>query len=207
MLFRSKLAAAKFIWKTASKFACMFAYGFSKIGLHKQIGNRILEPWQYINVIVTSTEWDNFFNLRMHKDAQPEIKELATAIFNEMKASKPTQLAHGQWHLPYVNVVEGISEDEYYDIISDLLKASTARCARVSFSNHDGTDPDIQKDIALHDRLVGSVPIHASPAEHQATPANPDYWYRNFRGWVQYRDRIEEKLMQEEEYEYPLECD
>ena len=60
-----KLSAAKFIWKTSAKVACIFAYGFDKIGLHKQIGNRILEPWQYINVIVTSTEWDNFFDLRI----------------------------------------------------------------------------------------------------------------------------------------------
>jgi hypothetical protein len=184
-----KLSAAKFIWKTSAKVACMFAYGFSKIGLHKQIGNRILEPWQYINVIVTSTEWDNFFDLRIHPDAQPEIQTLAKAMYDAIESSKSVKREHAEWHLPYITD----EERNYYDE-EDLLKASTARCARVSYSNHDGTAANLANDIILHDRLVGSVPIHASPAEHQATPGDPEYWYRNFRGWIQYRDRVEQKL-------------
>ena len=74
-----RLLLARNVWLTASKFACIFAYMLYYVGLHKQIGNRILEPWQFINVIVTSTEWDNFFELRIHPDAQPEIKELGWA--------------------------------------------------------------------------------------------------------------------------------
>lgn len=198
-----KLSLVKFIWKTSAKVACIFAYGFSKIGLHKQIGNRILEPWQYINVIVTSTEWDNFFELRIHPDAQPEIQALAKAIYDEMESSVTIQREHTEWHLPYITD----EERKYYDI-EDLLKASTARCARVSYSNHDGTAANLANDIKLHDRLVGSVPIHASPAEHQATPGDPTYWYRNFRGWIQYRDRVEQKLnkfnAEEHQYEFEL---
>jgi len=184
-----KLKVAKFIWRSASKFACIFAYLFSKIGLHKQIGNRILEPWQYINVILTATDFDNFFDLRIHPDAQPEIQELATLIKLELDNSVPKELDHGEWHLPY------ITDDELLDYPEEmLLKCSTARCARVSYSNHDGSRPNIQRDIDLHDALVGSVPIHASPAEHQATPGDPEFQYRNFRGWIQYRDRIELQL-------------
>lgn len=181
-----KLSAAKFIWRVSAKFACIFAYLFNKIGLHKQIGNRILEPWQYINVIVTSTEWENFFNLRIHPDAQPEIQQLAKEIYRVMQESIPVEIEHGEWHLPYINQDELLIWEQ-----EDLLKASTARCARVSYSNHDGSKPNLQNDIKLHDRLVGSVPIHASPAEHQATPGDPEFWYRNFRGWIQYRDRVE----------------
>lgn len=184
-----KLKVAKCIWRTASKFACIFAYLFSKIGLHKQIGNRILEPWQYISVILTATDFDNFFSLRIHPDAQPEIQELARLIKLELDNSIPKELDHGEWHLPY------ITDDERLDYPEEmLLKCSTARCARVSYSNHDGSRPNMQRDIDLHDALVGSVPIHASPAEHQATPGDPEFQYRNFRGWIQYRDRIELQL-------------
>ena len=75
-----QIKLCKFIWISASKVACIFAYLLSLVGLHKQIGNRILEPWQYISVIVTATEWDNWFELRNHPDAQPDIQELAKLI-------------------------------------------------------------------------------------------------------------------------------
>lgn len=183
-----KLSLAKFLWKGASKFACIFAYLMYKVGLHKQIGNRILEPWQFINVIVTSTEWDNFFELRCHPDAQPEIQELAVKIRGCIKNSRPKKLEFNGWHLPYISEEEKSSYD-----ISDLLKMSTARCARVSYMNHDGSKPNIENDKKLHDRLVGSVPIHASPAEHQATPSPGNKFHKNFRGWIQYRTQIEQK--------------
>ena len=190
-----KLTAAKLTWITASKFACIFAYLFSKIGLHKQIGNRILEPWQYINVIVTSTEWDNFFELRIHPDAQPEIKELAGAMYRCINHSTPKLVEHGDWHLPYITDEEKIY---FGDDVYTLLKASTARCARVSYSNHDGSVPSISRDIDLHDKLVASRPLHASPAEHQATPGGEDMWHKNFRGWVQYRDYVEQTIYNNE---------
>lgn len=184
------LWAAKTVWKTASKFACIFAYLFSKIGLHKQIGNRILEPWQYINVILTATEFENFFELRIHPDAQPEIQELAKQIKQAIDNSIPKELQVGEWHLPY------ITDEEFelcdYDI---LLKCSTARCARVSYSNHDGSKPSVKRDVELHDKLVVSEPLHASPAEHQATPGEYGKFYRNFRGWIQYRVELEDDLL------------
>lgn len=183
-----KLHLAKFLWKSASKFACIFAYLLYKVGLHKQIGNRILEPWQFINVIVTSTEWDNFFELRCHEDAQPEIQDLANKIKECITNSVPEKLQLDQWHLPY------ISEEEHNSYnVKDLLKMSTARCARVSYMNHDGSKPNIDNDIKLHDRLVGSEPRHSSPAEHQATPSRDSKFHKNFRGWIQYRNSFEQK--------------
>ncbi len=189
-----RLALAKFVWRAASKFACIFAYIFSKIGLHKQIGNRILEPWQFINVIVTATDFDNFFHLRIHPDAQPEIQELARKMKEAIDASTPKELKYGEWHLPYVSDEEKKSFSE--DII---LKMSTARCARVSYNNHNGVKPYIMEDMVLYHRLVGSQPIHASPAEHQATPGyNSETYYKNFKGWIQYRDAVEEILIARE---------
>lgn len=185
-----KLFLAKFIWQLTSKIVCVFAYTLYLLNLHKQIGNRILEPWQYINVIVTSTEWSNFFSLRLHPDAQPEFQELAAQMKSALDLSIPEVLDDNAWHLPYIL----LEEKKQYDI-ETLLKMSVARCARVSYKTHDGKTPDVDKDIELHDRLVGSQPIHASPSEHQATPAEFGLnYYKNFRGWIQYRTFIEKNI-------------
>ncbi len=181
-----KLKAARFAWKTAAKFACIFAWSMNKAGLHKQIANRVLEPWQFIHVIVTSTEWDNFFTLRDHPDAQPEIQVLAAEIKRWMDSSTPEMLGVEDWHLPYIS-----NEEHKVFTLEECIKMSVARCARVSYLTHDGKKPDIIKDINLHDMLVVAEPLHASPAEHQAKPSkNPDF-HKNFRGWLQYRSFLE----------------
>lgn len=188
-----KRKAAQALWKWAGRTACVFAWGAMKLGLHKQVANRILEPWQYIHVVVTATDWENFFTLRMHPDAQPEIKELATEMWLELYYSEPTKLKWGQWHLPYA---EPISSAVYEQKgLDDLVKVSVARCARVSYMTHDGKVPDITKDVALHDKLVVAEPLHASPAEHQAYCARyeeANKYRSNVRGWIQYRKLLEE---------------
>lgn len=177
--FRLKLA--KLIWKQAAKVACVFAWGLNHAGLHKQLANRLLEPWQYIHVVVTATEWDNFFALRAHPDAQPEIQELAYRMQDAMADSTPRNLGVGGWHLPFVGWNERMFQ-------LPLVKLSAARCARVSYLTHDGKLPDIAKDVELFDRLVGSIPMHASPIEHQAYAlASPTEQSGNFVGWKQYR--------------------
>ena len=183
-----KAYVAENLWRGAGKVACAFAYGMTKLGLHKQVANRITEPWQHISVIVTATEWDNFFALRDHTDAQPEIRALAVEMKIAMEESEPRELQMGEWHLPYVFD----HEREAYPL--DMLrKLSAARCARVSYLTHDGLIPNVENDVKLHDRLVASDPIHASPVEHQATPAGNGLFYKNFRGWVQYRFEVEKQ--------------
>ena len=195
---------ARKLWVGAGRVACSFAWLLMKLGSHKQVANRITEPWQYINVILTSTEWDNFFELRDHPDAQPEIRELAKAMkeakelsIAKMRFSDPSDA--NNWHLPYVLPAE---REEYRDNPDLLVRMSAARCARVSYLTHDGKNPDQEKDISLFSRLVGSAPIHASPIEHQAypdrhTPTFGEFsWIRpdlhgNFRGWVQFRKLYE----------------
>jgi hypothetical protein len=182
-----KLWMNKFLWKTASKVAVCFSFLMHKFNLHKQLANRITEPWQYISVILTSTEWDNFFELRDHPAAQPEIQELAGEIKDAIEySSTPKELMEGEWHLPYIN-----DEERKIYSLETLKKLSTARNARVSYLTHDGNSPDPFKDIKLHDDLVVSVPIHASPTEHVATPADDDKFHKNFRGWIQYREEVE----------------
>lgn len=183
-----KLALAKGLWKWAGRAACVFAWGMMKVGLHKQVANRLLEPWQYIHVVVSSTDWDNFFELRDHPDAQPEIQALARDMKFALTASVPRRLALGQWHLPYVE--QDLADND--TLLPMFKKISVARCARVSYALHDGSYPSTAKDVELHDRLVASRPRHSSPAEHQATPSllSTDR-SGNFRGWVQYRQMLE----------------
>jgi hypothetical protein len=125
-----KLKLAKFLWRAAGKMACVPVKLMSMIGLHKQVANRILEPWQHIHVVVTSTEWDNFYALRCHSNAQPEMLELAGAMQRVQNLSSPRILISGEWHLPYVS-----HEDKKEMEIEDAIKVSAARCARVSYLN------------------------------------------------------------------------
>jgi hypothetical protein len=188
-----KLWFAKKTWSLTGKLVCGMVWLANKVAKpHKQVFNRLLEPWQYISVIVTATDWDNFFELRNHEDAQPEIRELAIHMFHAMNESVPVTR---EIHLPYVSQ----EERETYWIkdeknVTLLLKISAARCARVSYLTHDGKKPSIEKDIVLHDRLVGSKPIHASPTEHQAFAEFSDSYIKNFRGWRQYRYFVEQNI-------------
>lgn len=179
---------AKDQWFYAAADASYRAEFMANIGAHKQIVNRILEPFLHIKVIVTATEWENFFELRCHPDAQPEIRELADQMRKAMGASVPVELEIGEWHLPYITKQD--REEIKHEM--DLIRVSVARCARVSYLTHDGIRAPIEKEIDLHDRLVASNPIHASPTEHQACAAfNPDGKHKNFVGWRQYRIQVE----------------
>lgn len=58
--------------------------------------------------------------------------------------------------------------------------------------HHDGTKPDLMKDLELFARLAGGSPIHASPLEHQAMALDDaDARSRNFKGWLQHREWFE----------------
>ena len=133
----------------------------------------------------TATDFDNFFALRCHPDAQPEIKVLAEQMADLFFENKPVELAQSMWHLPYV------SANGMHVPASDksLIKASIARCARVSYMTHDNQNPTLENDVKLYDQLLSSV--HMSPFEHPATPMiDPNTYSGNFRGWVQYRKMI-----------------
>jgi hypothetical protein len=184
------IIAAKDTWNGALDAAVEHANDLARLGAHKQIVNRILEPFAHINVVCTATDYENFYALRRHEDAQPEIKALADAMWEAQQASTPICLNPGDWHLPYINFTKGedtwqalqhckrgrITRDEpsWDEIISVLLKVSVARCARVSYLTHDGRQTTVEEDIALYERLVSASPGHMSPAEHQATP---DEWF------------------------------
>lgn len=180
------LEDAKLIWLDGSRQALALAERLRDTGLHKQIANRVVEPWMFITVIVSATEYDNWFHLRDSEFAQPEIAWVAREMRRLYDHQIPVQLEPGRWHLPYIELYDQGS-DLYVssDVTEDFLKKiSTARCARVSYLTHDGKR-DFNEDIKLHNRLCGNG--HWSPFEHVAESLDEPKRVGNFIGWRQYR--------------------
>lgn len=188
------LELTKELWLDAARTAARFAASMNDCGAHKQVVNRILEPFQFINVIVTATEWDNFFELRDHPDADPNIQKLARMMKDVVTDSfartlVPDSKVSAGWHLPWITDEE---RQQYFRSPVFLARLSTARNARVSYLTHEGKAPDTGEDLALYTKLVGSRPLHASPTEHPAYPLQDvDAWCKNFRGWHQFRADVE----------------
>lgn len=157
-----------------------------QVRIHKSIPNRIVEPWMWITVVMTATEWKNFFRLRCHPDAEVHFQKIACMIRDALTESVPVTR---QMHLPFVHEDErrGVGTDPTINV-DRLCKISTARCARVSYLTHEGTRNQ-EKDIELFDRLCqGSGFGHWSPHEHVAfADPNPKHVSGPFRGWEQYR--------------------
>lgn len=197
-------------WRSAAASAAQEAGYLEQRGYHKQIVNRLLEPFQVMKTIVTATEYDNFFWLRLDPDAQPEIKELAEQMYEAMQESTPELLKAGEWHTPYVEHFRASDGDASLEYIVDnvgvdvgVAKAISASCcAQVSYRRLDNT---YDKAMSVYERLgVGGSKIHASPFEHVATPMDGYYWEMgtthkdvegelwsgNLKGWVQLRQLL-----------------
>lgn len=187
------------------------------LGLHKQHSGRYLEPWMHVKGVITSTEFDNFFWLRKHVDAQPEIKVLAEKMWEALQESEPVTLEAGDWHTPYFGA--GYWLKDCGVPLYDALAISSSCCAQVSYRL---LDDSLEKAREIFRKLVESKPVHASPFEHQATPMSytsdsdgpwylesgySDYpemkgvthsdrqgllWSGNFKSWVQHRQLIED---------------
>lgn len=249
-------------WIEASEQAIRLAETLNGKGVTKQLCNRLLEPFLWHTVIVTASEFDNFFELRCpqyevlnphgrsiffksRKDYISYVKEdlgentdhlenwndlewlsinkgaaeihlstLAEKMWDAYNESKPKQLEAGQWHIPFgdtfnevrlLSIVDNYNSAENQEELLEKakVKIATARCARVSYLNFDGSD-DYEADINLYDRL--SKMSHYSPFEHCAkamdNDEHPDYfvqqgnwighgWCKNFRGFIQERFYLE----------------
>ncbi len=214
------IEGAKLLWLAARDSAINHAIVMRDMGLHKQIVNRVLEPFQMIKTIVTATEFNNWFWLRAHPDAQPEIKELAEKMLKVYENSTPQELFEGEWHVPYVTTIRNhsftnpfvyLDENDKYITAEEARMISASCCAQVSYRKNDGS---LEKAHVVFDRLINSVPVHASPVEHIAIPIvelafADEYlevegvthvdkylqpWSGNLRGWVQYRQLIENNV-------------
>lgn len=152
--------------------------------LHKSLLNRLLEPFMWHTIIVSSTEWDNFFTQRCSPLAQPEIHATANAMRAALEGSTPVERPYGDWHMPY------FAEEDVQATVDaklDPRHISIARCARVSYLTQAGKR-DVQEDATLYHRLIEADPPHYSPREHVATPLNlNEAPLGNFDGWLQHR--------------------
>lgn len=177
-------------WEDAKGFAVAFSKAFYEAGYHKQVVNRLTEPFQLIKVVATATEWNNFFWLRNDGAADPTLHELARCMHEAKEASTPMLLQPGEWHLPYIVVEREADGCVSYKInlhedgdslkgsqflkLEQAKKVSAARCAAVSFRNVDYT---LEKSEQVFARLVGDDRKHASAFEHQATPMKDNnFW-------------------------------
>ncbi len=166
-------------WHEARDHACRIAQGYMDAGYHKQMPNRLLEPFAWIDVLITTTDIENFLWLRDHKDAEPHLQDWARLVKQAVSAAEIQWLEPGEWHLPYITA-DDIAHarmsfgatlcGSHGDAINEFLrKISAARCARISYKPFDG-DASYEKELARYDMLVSSDRVHASPTEHQATP-------------------------------------
>jgi len=183
------------LWHQAAIAASEYAESMASAGLHKQVVNRILEPYQWMKTVLTGTEFENFFWLRNHEDAQPEIKRLAEVMLEAKENSEPVILNPGDWHTPYYAdgywkddshsekyathswLVEKEDREDFDGVkLKDALATSASCCAQVSYR---ALDDSLEKAQIIYKKLVESEPVHASPFEHQATPMKIpecDYW-------------------------------
>lgn len=197
------------VWNNAKHAAIDHTKQLIELGLHKQIANRITEPFQNIRTVLTATEFANWFSLRYHEDAQPEIYELSKCMQQALNQSTPLELEPTEWHVPYVDRQR--AQQLEYTSGGNPLDYATARilsvscCAQVSYRTNN---TEIAKANLIYHKLVGSTPVHASPLEHQATPMrklkigkeiepgvthmtlDSKLWSANLRGWIQFRQLL-----------------
>ncbi len=183
---KSDREIAKKKWLEAKNSAVAKATELAELGVHKQTVNRLIEPFMWHTVLVTSSEWSNFFALRTDENAQPEIRKAAIMMQKIYKESKAKKLKAGQWHLP---LIQDDERDGKFETTERARLISVGRCARVSYLTHDGVR-DPQKDVELAEMLKGNG--HMSPFEHVARPMTAKEleqgeWSGNFKGWHQYR--------------------
>lgn len=176
------------LWLDAAYAAADIAEKMTEIGAHKQVANRILEPFQWMKTVITGTEWDNFFHLRRHPDADPNINALAEVLWQALQESEPVILHPGWWHTPYFqdgywtpfHMDEDTCPYEPADL-EEALAISSSCCAQTSFRT---SDPSLEKAEKIFQRLVESKPVHASPFEHQATPMKATKEWDSDHPWV-----------------------
>jgi len=203
---------AQDIWLQTRDAVIEHAHRLDAVKLHKQVINRMLEPWSIMKTVISGTEFENLWWLRDHEDAQPEFQELARVMHQAENESTPEALESGQWHLPYVDArVDGYGMQRYYDTtgeemtLEDAIAVSSSCCAQVSYRR---LDDSLEKARDIFAKLIGADRKHASPMEHQGTPIPqmyknenwPDgvthmrrdgtYCSGNFFGWIQHRQLI-----------------
>lgn len=179
-----KVEDAIAIWLTARDYAVAQARELAYLGVHKQLANRLLEPFQTMKTIVTATEWANFFQLRTHKDAQPEFQTLAKMMQSAFTENEPKE---SKEHIPY----DDYGYEEFNENV-DRFRSDIAvvRCATVSYRS--GVNSMAKVKRVLSALLEGELK-HESPLEHVADFRERNKFFANFKGWQSVRNAREEQ--------------
>ena len=187
-----KRSAARLVWHTLAKISAAGSNTLAFLGAHKQIANRPTEAYSYIRVLVTATEWENWFKLRLHHAADPTIQQLAQRMKEAMDNSTPKHLKPGEWHSPF----------------SEALTISVSCSAQTSYRTLDDSPEKAERVFKLLHLNDPDEPAHSSPTEHQALYVEHpsfrtkgfthrdragDYWSGNLKGWVQLRHHLEQR--------------
>ena len=214
--WRRSLALAG--WEIARLGALVGHHIMEFSGAHKQVTNRLLDSFVWIEQIATFTDYENFLTLRNHEKAEPHFQELTKEIafhinqskllLGDVKKSETPYMDYStpegercrvqilkphEWHLPFVWKQPTSNGGAQQFALDNALVDSTAMCARVSYFLPDGSPPKWEDQKRIHDDLVGSDPKHMSPAEHPCKALSNDVRCGNFSGgWKQYRQYIEE---------------
>lgn len=184
-------------WLGARDSACVQARRLLGIGVHKQVTNRLLEPWMFTTIVATAEDrtWRWFFKLRCATDAQPEIRKAALLMREAYESSVPQPLYaredhhfSSQWHLPYIDYDHDALPMRETGTFSwmNLAYRSAARCARISYlRQHE--ERAAASEIERANDLIKCG--HWSPLEHQAVPCTTPQRGK-FRYWAQLRHQI-----------------
>lgn len=201
------------------------AESFKDAEYHKQVANRLVEPFMWMDLLVTATDWKNFLHLRDHADAEPHIRDLAVLVGKALSEARVQLLEIGDWHLPYIDWADWEEAKSRFGSTNEQLdflkKISAARCARISYTPFDG-DPSYERELERFDQLVGNDAVHASPLEHQCSPdqivtIESSYWnsddflmkdtstegglnqdlHGSLRDWIQFRKTVPNEAIHE----------
>lgn len=167
------------MWNSLMYLTIAHCYLLNKVGLHKQWTNRLLEPYTYTKVLITSTEWDNFMKLRRHHASQDAMQVVAECIHKALNDSTPTTVHDGYWYLPYVGIFTVKPSIE-------LLNISVSCCAQVSFRTSDDSPEKAERVV---NALLNTDVKHMSPFEHIAVTSSGNYY--NLHNFMSYRYILE----------------
>lgn len=191
----TSLEVAKGLWEDSLEKAVFYANQMDTLGVAKEVSNRVTEPYQLIKAVWSATDWDNWFNLRLHPDADPNICMLAYKMYRAMQESKPNLLKNGEYHLPYVKTLydgytSWLSTDDTVEKelkLEEAIKYSVASCASVSYRTEGMT---LEKAEKIWDMLIKAEVVHASPFTHVATPISTmsSSWYESNKDWADFSE-------------------
>lgn len=178
------------LWEQAKAAAHGFARVANGLGVHKEVANRLLAPFLLVRGLITATEWDNFFKLRCDSATQDDTKDVACLMRALLEENVPVE---NVVHTPYASWLDCFATDDNFDLawteaLTEACNLSAARCARVSYLNHDG-GTDSAKDLELAARLLKDG--HLSPFEHPCLWTGEPACANLRGGWSSYRTHLE----------------